>query len=843
MMIRRNAEEPIDLRRFAIACAALMFMATGSLPGAEPIAFNRDIRPILSDTCFKCHGFDPNSREADLRLDIRDAAFAQRDGGAPVVPGRPDQSMVWQRISSEDPDTLMPPPDSHMKLTEAQKELFRRWIAEGAKYEEHWSLIAPKRPAIPAVKHAGWPRNDIDRFILARLEAEGLAPSPEADRATLIRRLSLDLTGLPPTPAEVNAFIADTSPRAYENLVDRLLASPRYGERMAWNWLDAARYADTNGYQGDNERTMWPWRDWVVEAFNENMPYDQFTVWQIAGDLLPGATTEQKLATAFNRNHMINGEGGRIAEENRVEYVFDQIETVATTWLGLTFNCCRCHDHKYDPIKQADYYSLFAFFNQTPVDGKGGNPRTPPVVDMITPEQEERIEKLRDEVSERSTELAALQRKLEKELAAKIGDEPSEEDKGLASALRTAKNKRNRPQREEVAAALIKHDEQFAKQNADLEKLRGRLTAVQNEVVKVMVMADMDEPRTTYILEKGIYNQPRGEVTADTPGSLPPMPDDAPRNRLGLARWLVSPEHPLTARVTVNRLWQQIFGTGIVKTPEDFGTQGQPPSHPALLDYLALEMMDRAWDIKAMIRLMVTSAAYRQSSRATPELIERDPENRLLARGPRFRLPSWMIRDQALAASGLLVDTFGGPGVNGYQPPGVWEEATFGKKEYEQDHGAALYRRSLYTFWRRIIGPTVFFDAASRQVCTVKQVRTNTPLHALTTLNDVTFVEAARALAQRVLLEGRGRDDAQRVAAAFRLVLAREPKAAEVSVLREGLARLRAQYAADPSAARELLNVGESKAAPAPRVNPVEHAAWTGLCLGILNLDEALTKE
>lgn len=713
----------------------------GPATEAKAIDFSRDVLPILSDNCFQCHGPDAKARKAKLRLDTPEGAAAV------IAAGKSGDSELVRRVTSMEPEEVMPPVKSNKKLTARQVAVLRQWIDEGARWGKHWAFVPPIRPAVPEIRNRKSEiRNGIDAFIVARLEKENLTQSRQAAKETLLRRVTLDLTGLPPSMEEVAAAMKDTSPDWYERVVDRLLASPHYGERMVWDWLDAARYADSNGYQGDGERTMWPWRDWAVDALNRNLPFDQFTTWQLAGDLLPDARFEQKLATGFNRNHMINGEGGRIPEENRIDYVMDMAETTGTIWLGLTFNCCRCHDHKYDPIAAREYYGLFAFFNQTPVNGDGGNPQTPPILEV--------------------------------------------------------------PAKAPFSKAPV----------------------------KVMVMEDMAKPRETFMLTRGNYEKPGEKVTAGIPLALTDAKPRAAKTRLDLANWLVSPENPLTARVAVNRVWQQFFGTGLVKTVEDFGVQGEKPSHPELLDWLAVEFQ-RDWDIKRLHRLIVTSATYRQSSHVTPELLERDPSNRLLARGPRYRLPSWMLRDQALAASGLLVRQIGGPPVKPYQPSGVWEEATFGTKRYQQDQGDALYRRSVYTFWRRIIGPTPFFDAAPRQVCVVKPTRTNSPLHALTTLNDITFVEAARVLAERVMTES----SEKRIERAFGLVLSREPNAAELRVLNGSLTRLRKSYAADAAAAKKLLAVGASKRNE--KLEVVEHAAMTSVCLAILNLDEALTKE
>jgi hypothetical protein len=728
---------------FLLLPLTFLSLESATIFAADPVDFGREILPILSDNCFQCHGPDAKARKGDLRLDTQDGALRKDD--PVIVPGKSGESEVIRRLVSTESSKRMPPPKTGRTLSARQIATLRQWINEGAKWGKHWAFEKPRRPSLPAVNDTQWSRNALDQFILARLEQEGLKPSPEASRATLIRRLTLDLTGLPPTPQEVDAVLADRSPDWYEKLVDRLLASPHYGERMVWEWLDAARYADSNGYQGDGERTMWPWRDWAVDALNRNLPFDEFTIWQLAGDLLPNATAEQKLATAFCRNHMINGEGGRIPEENRVDYVMDMAETTGTVWLGLTFNCCRCHDHKFDALSQRDYYGLFAFFNQTPVNGGGGDPATKPVLEVVP-------------------------------------------------KLLTLKP------------------------------------------VRVMVMEDMPKPRETFILSRGNYEKPGEKVTAAVPAALSVAKAN---NRLDLARWLVSADNPLTARVTVNRAWMEFFGNGLVKTPEDFGVQGEKPSHPELLDWLACEFRSN-WDMKALHRLIVTSATYRQSSKVTPALHEHDPQNRLLARGPRFRLPSWMIRDQALAASGLLAGRIGGPSVNPYQPAGVWEEATFGGKRYQQDHGDALHRRSVYTFWRRIIGPTPFFDTAPRQTCVVKPTRTNSPLHALTTLNDVTYVEAARTLAERVLT-AIGPDAEPRLDLAFRLVLARPPSSEEKTVLLAALTRLRREFTADPSAAKKLLAVGESK--QNEKLDVIEHAAWTALATALLNLDETLTRE
>ncbi|MBL9166546.1 MAG: DUF1553 domain-containing protein [Verrucomicrobiales bacterium] len=810
----------------------------------EPVRFSREILPILSDYCFQCHGPDEHSRKAELRLDTEEGARRKnREGRAAVVPGQSNQSLLMQHVLSTSPDEVMPPPKAKHPLRSDQIQLLKRWIDEGAIWGRHWAFEQPARPALPEVKNRSWPRNALDFFVLSRLEREGWQPAPEESSSRLQRRLFLDLTGLPPSEADVTLNAQESSPKTYHALIDHLIASPHFGERMSWDWLEAARYADSNGYQGDNERTMWPWRDWVVQAFNRNLPFDQFTLWQLAGDLLPHPTGEQRLATGFLRNHMINGEGGRIPEENRIDYGMDMTETTATVWLGLTFNCCRCHDHKFDPLSQRDYYSLFAFFNQTPVDGAGGNPQTPPVLEQPSPEQRQRSETLQ----QRWKELLQMQTKAEadkfpRKAGESIKSHPGFETlpKEIQEALSLAPEKRDAGQLAKIAAHWKTNDVGFSRQVEILQKAVAEKADHARTIPRVMVMEDRREPRETYVLSKGLYDRPAQRVGMAVPSSLPPLPPGSPTNRLGLAQWIVSDQNPLTARVIVNRLWQQFFGIGLVKTAEDFGIQGERPEHAQLLDWLAMEFIESGWNVKHLCRIIVDSATYRQSSQAAPGSYERDPQNRLLSRGPRFRMPSWMIRDYALASSGLLELRTGGRPVNPYQPPGVWEEATFGAKKYKPDTGEALYRRSLYTFWRRIVAPTLFFDTASRQVCTVKQPRTNTPLQALTTLNDVTFVEAARALAERIIKES-GPDPTRRIQAAFRRILGRVPTNAEADILLKAVTRHQTELPRDPTAAERLLSLGESKrdlSLPA-----VDHATWTLVCSTLLNLDEALTKE
>ena len=816
------------------------------------ISFSRDILPLLSDTCFACHGPDEKARKSGLRLDTKVGAHGKgKSGEIAVVPGNSDRSELVRRIFSKDEDEVMPPAKANRQLTSQQKDLLKRWVEQGAVWGKHWAYEAPKLPAIPRVVGGtkSKVRNPIDNFVFARLEAEKLKPSSEAPKETLIRRVTLDLTGLPPSLEEVDTFLKDRSSDAYEKVVDRLLRSPRYGERMAWDWLDAARYADSNGYQGDPERTMWPWRDWVVNAFNQNMPYDEFTIEQVAGDLLPNATRDQKLASGFNRNNMHNGEGGRIAEETRVENVFDRVETTATIWLGATFTCCRCHDHKYDPFTMRDYFGLYDIYNQMSETGQGRGGQAPPVIDMSTPEEEKRVKEARDRHAKVSEEVVAFELKKFPRPAGKPLTESaaSKLPGNLPATLAKVEPKNRRVDAILEAIGYFETDGKDPEYTKVLKKLLAAVRArdsAQNNITKVMIMDQIAKPRDTFMLVKGAYDKAStNRVVGAMPASLSSTDESSSearrQNRLDLARWLVARENPLTARVTVNRYWQMFFGTGLVKSVEDFGVQGEKPSHPELLDWLAVKFMDDGWNMKAMVKLMVMSGTYRQSSKVTPELVERDPENRLLARGPRYRMPSWMLRDVALGAGGLLADQRGGPSVKPYQPEGIWEEATFGKKAYVQDHGDALYRRSLYVFWRRIVGPTMFFDSAARQVCEVKLKRTNTPLHALSTLNDTTYVEAARAMAQRVMLVS-GRDD-QRIETAFRLVTSRNPSGTEMKVLRSRLAALRAQYASVKESALHLLAVGESKRDE--RLDPVDHAAFTGLCTLMLNLDEAISKE
>ncbi|MCP4190442.1 MAG: DUF1553 domain-containing protein [Planctomycetaceae bacterium] len=816
----------------AVTDSLLIESAGAAPPTSELVDFDRTIQPLLADKCFRCHGPDEGAREADLRLDLREAAVTDDADGA-IIAFDSSNSDLIQRITSNDPDLIMPPPDSKLSLTADEKESIARWINEGASYSTHWSFRPIRKPPLPTVKNQAWARNPIDQFILAHLEAERLHPTQPADGYRLIRRLYLDLTGKPPTPGEAESFVRDRSPQKYERLVDKLLASPAFGERMAWSWLDAARYADSNGYQGDQDRTMWPWRDWVIEAINHNQPFDQFTVNQIAGDLLPAANQRQQLATGFCRNHMINGEGGRIAEENRVDYVMDMTETTGTVWLGLTLNCCRCHDHKFDQLTRRDYYSMFAFFNQTPVNGEGRSAQTAPTLASPTGVEQRLLDSLGTEISTLQAHVSQLESEQ---------NEPTGVERSQATQELLAKSVVDRkPDELKTIRELISETTSYAKTVDQLREAMEKRLNLQNSLPKVMVMKERSDRRPTFMLDKGLYNQRGESVEAAFPVSLQTLSDAPATTRLDLAKWIMSDSNPLTARVITNRIWQGFFGTGIVKTAEDFGTQGERPIHPELLDWLATEFRDSGWDSKHLYRLIVTSSTYQQSSRSTPHLRERDPENRWLARGARFRLPSWMIRDQALAISGLLVDQVGGAPVNSYQPTGVWEDATFGKRGYRRDSGEKLYRRSIYTFWRRIVAPTLFFDTASRQVCTVTRSLTNSPLHALTTLNDVTFVEAARVLATRILDETPDASNQQLVERAFRRVLIRPPEPSELDILTKSFSRLEKRYSTQGDLATQLIHVGEFRE---PNSHAVPRlAAMTGLCNLLLNLDETLCRE
>jgi len=764
------------------------------------IDFNRAIRPILSNNCYSCHGPDSAKRKAHLRLDRpEDALAALRSGGFAIVPGERHKSELFLRISAAD-DARMPPPKTGKKLTAADIELLGRWIDEGAQWQPHWAYLAPKKPVLPQVANQAWPRNEIDRFILDRLEREGMQPSPEADRPTLLRRLSFDLTGLPPTLDEVDEFVNDHSPQAYEKVVERLFHSPHFGERMAQHWLDLARYADTNGYRLDNHRDMWQFRDWVIDAFNRNMPYDRFTVEQLAGDLLPDATPAQKIASGFHRNTMVNFGNGSDPKEYLAKAVMDRVSTTATVWLGTTMACAQCHDHKYDPITQKDFYRLYAFFNNSAEKGLDGE-KDNPIPVLLTP-------------------LPVHQA--------------------------------------QIANCLV----QIADLNSigNLQAAFCNLALTLKTIPSAMVMEELPQPRVTHILIGGDYLNPGERVSAGVPTHLAAWCEDFPANRLGLARWLTQPGHPLTARVTVNRFWQMLFGAGLVKTSDDFGSQGEPPSHPELLDWLADEFAAN-WDVKAILKRMVLSATYRQSSKMTKERRDRDPHNRLLARGPRQRLDAEMIRDLALASSGLLDHRIGGPSVRPYQPSGLWEQVALGgnysSQTYVQSSGADLYRRGIYVYWKRSLPYPALatFDASNREACTAQRPRTNTPLQALVLLNDPTYIEAARVLADRTLNEA-GPDLTERLIYAFRLCTGRKPSSQELDILTRVYHEQISNFLQNRDAARELVSIGEWKTYQVRRVfsnpsflakeylpHPLELAAWTAVGNLLLNLDETISKE
>jgi hypothetical protein len=1061
------------------------------------VDFDRDVRPILSENCFACHGFDANKRQAGLRLDTPEGARQKMQSGkAPLVPGKPDESELLRRLTMTGP-LQMPPRSSGKHITPKQIVTIRAWIQQGGQYAAHWSFAAVKRPTVPTplssplakggLRGVSKIANPIDAFILARLEKEGLKPSPEADRHTLIRRVTLDLTGLLPTWKEVEAFVNDKSPNAYEKVVDRLLASPHYGERMALKWLDLARYADTHGYHIDSQRDMWRWRDWVIEAFNKNLPYDQFIVQQIAGDLLPNATIDQKIATGFNRNHPINFEGGAIPEEYQVAYVADRVDTTSTAMLGLTLRCSQCHDHKFDPLSQKDYYRFYAFFNtiaENGLDGQNGN--AAPSIKAPLPGQMEQLEQFAKEVArteqavtarvaESAPALATWERDALKTLATSpalsrgllahygldegngdqtraaevalptgsvrgkadwtpgkfgsalkfdgkthvelgnitpfdrndhfsygawvnpageqymtvlshidetkfirgwdmfLGDrkvyvhlinrwednairvntkqqipanqwthvfatydgsskaggvklyingKPAELDvthdkltetiavdtsvnigrrtpggpfygmidevriyrrdlnagevallagsDAIRQILTVAPDKRTPEQKETITKFYLDtYDETYRKLVAERDEARKKHTEFDKAIPTTMVMQEMEKPRETHILVRGQYDKFGEKVTAAAPAVFPSIPKDTPNNRLGLAKWLVDPSNPLVGRVAVNRFWEMLFGVGLVKTAEDFGVQGERPSHPELLDWLAVTFVGgearkekgesasktltpdtrhptpiTAWDTKAFMKMLVLSATYRQTSRVTPELLRKDPENRLLARGPRQRLPAEFVRDLALVASGLLVEKIGGPSVKPYHPAGLWEEMAFGggftAQNYVQDHGENLYRRSMYTFWKRTVPPPSLqtFDAPEREFCIVRRSTTNTPLQALILMNDPTYVEASRKFAERMMTEASS--PSSRLVFAYRTALSRDPNSRETAVLLQAFNQQLDRFRKDRAAAEKLIAVGESPRNP--KLDVPELAAWSAVANIILNLDETISK-
>jgi hypothetical protein len=1055
-------------------------LAEGEEPLPEVVDFNRDIRGILSDTCFACHGPDTMAREAGLRLDTEEGAYSALESDSrrhAIVPGNPNRSEVYRRIISDDPDYMMPTPTSNLSLTNREILLIKKWIEQGAEYKPHWAFIPVANAELPGVENREWPKNEIDYFILNKIEDAEAEPSPEANRETLLRRLSFDLTGLPPTVEELDRFLEDDSPDAYEHAVDRLLASHSYGERMANEWLDVARYADTHGYQDDGANEMWPWREWVINAFNRNMPFDEFATWQLAGDLLPDATREQRLATGFGRVHQQSQEGGIIGEEYRVEYVADRVMTTGTAFLAMTMQCARCHDHKYDPVSEKEYYEFAAFFDnindigQIPNKGAAG-----PSILLPDEETDEMIEYLSDKISVEESELNEMKAgkrdafrqwidepgvkrhfettenglyayiglndirgdtavtvqgrdsvltgrisgnlsnvdgvngraiefrhgnfiRLERKFARfertdsfslsfwiyppeTTGEVPVLVKKGVifighpgydvslfnhrvsmrlahgwpfnsiqvltesplepdewshvtvtyngssrADGIEIYVNGERQPLHTEhdnlfkhivipddeprysfqdfqighrnsfeemryegmrlnevriydrrLSAAealtlsgrddeieqllatnpgqmtadqedilfshyLIHADPEIQSKTETLRNYRTELSSVKDTLPEVMVMEERLNQRTSYIRERGMYDQIGDVVYPGVPSAIMEFPEEFPQNRLGLAKWIMHEDNPLTARVLVNRYWQMLFGTGLVDTPDDFGNQGSMPSHPELLDWLATEFRESGWNLKELIKTMVMSAAYRQSSVITPEMREKDPNNRLLARGPRYRMSAEMIRDNALLASGLLVDQVGGPSVFPYQPEGLWEETTSGRHltTYYQDSGESLYRRSIYTFWKRTVPPPgmTTFDAAMRTHPTVQREHTSTPLQALHTLNDPIYVEASRLLAERMLNEG-GETLEEQIDFAFRAAVSRKPDEREIFVLSELFEEELQTYKNNPELADELLSVGEYPADS--ELDSVEVAARTILASAIFNLDETLTK-
>jgi Protein of unknown function (DUF1553)/Protein of unknown function (DUF1549)/Planctomycete cytochrome C len=810
------------------------------------VQFARDILPILSTHCFVCHGQDEKARKAGLRLDLAEVATRKlKSGSIAIVPGDPKASELIARIYSEDDSERMPPPKVHKGLKDAEKDLLKRWIAEGAEYQRHWAYVAPVRPALPTVKNKTWPWNPIDHFVLARLEAEGWEPSPEADRYTLARRLAIDLTGLPPTLAMVDRFLADNSSDAYEKYVDEVLNMPAYGERWAQVWLDLARYADSNGYAEDQPRTIWKFRDWVIKAINDNMPFDQFTIEQIAGDMLPGATNEQILATAFHRNTLTNTEGGTNDEEFRNIAVVDRVNTTFQVWMGVTMACAQCHSHKFDPITQEEYFQVFAIFNQSEDSDK---PDNRPNLMYLSAEQERQKATL-------EAELAGLQKQVTKFYpnidSAQANWEKEVEREKLPANIKTilaqAPAKRKQPQKDELNNYFLGTLPDIKDILPALLKLKSELGQLQPVPTPIMRELPEGKKRVTKIHVRGDWLNQGKEVQPGIPALFPPLPSGVPANRLALAKWLVDKQNPLTSRVTVNRYWEQIFGVGLVRTPEDFGLRGAPPTHPQLLDWLALTFSGEPqataapWDIKNLLKLIVTSATYRQTSKTNPALTERDPDNRLFARGPRFRSSAETIRDQALFVSGLLSTKMYGPSVRPPQPK-LGLSAAFGPgTDWTDSTGADKYRRGLYTYWRRTTpyASMVTFDAPSRTVCAVNRARTNTPLQALVTLNDPVYVEAAQALARRTVQEG-GPTDESKLRHGFRLCLTRPPSNAEETRLVELFQKSRKEYATNP---KEALKMATDPLGPLPAgIDPVDLAAWAVVSNVLLNLDEMFAK-
>jgi hypothetical protein len=824
-----------------ILIPAIAFIGIGTGPndadaGAapRPIDFSREVRPILANYCFPCHGPDDKARKASLRLDVPEGAIAELpSGGRAIVPGKVDESDAIARLTSVDVDTVMPPPRLGKKPTAQDVETLRRWIAQGARYATHWAYVPPVRHLPPTVSDPSWPNGPIDHFIMARLDREGLRPSPPADRRALLRRVSLDLTGLPPLPDEVDRFANDPSPDAYDRAVDAILARSAYGERWAAVWLDLARYGDSSGYIHDPPRTIWRWRDWLIRAMNENIPYDRFTTEMLAGDLLPGASLEPVIATGFHRNTTTNTEGGANAEEYRFASVVDRVNTTMQVWMGTTFGCAQCHNHKYDPFSQKEYYRLFAIFNNT-ADANSEEPSLE--VPRIGREAE---------FGALTGRLTEAKRRLEEETKQVDSGRPEWEKtvdrsrlpKEVAAALAVAKDKRSGPQADALSAYHRSTSADWAARDAEVKRLRAELDLV---ATTTLVMKE-SAPRPTHVAIRGEY-QNRGEpVSPGVPAALHQADSRTKLDRFGLARWVVDPANPLAARVAVNRLWQEIFGIGIVETSEEFGTQGEPPSHPELLDWLATEYIRLGWDTKRLLKEIVTSSTYQQSSRADDELARRDPYNRLLARGPRLRLPAEALRDQALAVSGLLSAKMYGPPVHPFQPVNGLAAAFGPSTDWETSRGEDAHRRAVYTKWRRNLPypSMIAFDVPERAVCSMRRVRTNTPIQALVTLNDPVFVEAAQALGRRILQDG-GATVESRVGFAFRVVLSRPPSELESRRLVSLYRSARASLAVDPARAAVLAT--RPIGALPTGIDPVDAAAWTVVGNVLLNLDETLAR-
>lgn len=761
----------------AISLTGIVYVMEACNSGSAPsetkmpdvVSYNFDIRPIFSDKCFACHGPDANKREAGLRLDDAESAFAalkEHPNTHALVAGKPELSQAYLRITTKDSTLLMPPPASNLKLNMFEVNMIEKWIAQGAKYEKHWAFVAPQKAAVPKVSDKEWPRNEIDNFILQKQEQRGLKPNPEADKERQLKRLSLDLLGLPPTLEMMDEFAADKSADAYEKMVDKLLANKAYGEKMAIHWLDIARYADSHGYQDDGYRTQWPWRDWVIHAFNNNMHYNDFVTWQLAGDLLPDASKEQLLATGFNRNHKITEEGGIIPEEYRSMYVTDRTDLLGKGLLGITLECAHCHDHKYDPFSTKEYYQVYAFFNNV-------------------------------------------------------------KEVGIESVIGGPETYAKKPLME------ISND--------DVKSVLNFINKPDTERLIVSVMGDLDTLRKTHVLVRGNYDAPGEEVQVGTPASILPFDNTLPKNRLGLSQWLFDKKNPLTARVYVNILWQEFFGKGIVKTSGDFGMQGELPSHPALLDWLAVDFMEHDWDVKRLVKQMVTSATYRQSAVVSKEALAVDPENIYLARGPRYRIHAEFVKDLVLASSGLIDNNVGGPSVKPYQPSGLWEGATSGRgllSVYQQDHGDKLYRRGMYTLIKRTVPPPnmAIFDASNRDLCEVKRLKTNTPLQALLMMNDPAVLEASRVLAAKLLNEKTEAKD--KIVEAFRLIVCRVPQPKELEVL-EKYYNAEAQRL-DEKAAKKIVAVGEFP--QDETVDKKQQAALMRVITTIYNMEETITK-